>query len=35
MKKKNIKITKENIVVMFLAFITSSISWIANIGELS
>ena len=35
MKKKNIKFTKQNIALMLLAFITSSLSWIANIGELS
>lgn len=35
MKKKKIEISRQNIVVLFLAFITSSLSWIANIGELS
>ncbi len=34
-KKEKNKITKQNIVVMILAFLTSSMSWIANIGELS
>ena len=35
MKKKKVKLTRQNIVVMILAFITSGTSWIANIGELS
>lgn len=34
-KKQKAKFTKQNIVIMFLAFLTSSMSWIANIGELS
>lgn len=34
-KKKKIEFTKQNFVIMILAFITSGMSWIANIGELS
>lgn len=31
--KKKIKLSKQDIIVLLLAFVTSSISWIANIGE--
>ena len=33
MKIRKQNVTKQDFVVLLLAFVTSSVSWIANIGE--